>query len=163
MKQTIPRRPNLSILIVASLCLGLLLIAMFRVSPAKAVGVGSPQNTIWRALDQPTLAAGPTLTVNTLGDAADAFIGNGQCDTDQTTAGDQCTLRAAIQEANAVFGDETIGFSVTGTINLTGVLPNITSNMSINGPGSGMLTVRRDTGGDYPSSPAADQPSASLG
>jgi hypothetical protein len=54
-----------------------------------------------------------------------------------------------LQEANALPGDDTINFSVTGTINLTGALPTITSNINMNGPGSGSLTVRRDTGGDY--------------
>jgi hypothetical protein len=88
------------------------------------------------------------MTVNSLGDAADV-IGNGLCDTDLATAGEQCTLRAAIQEANANFGTDSISFSVTGTINLTGQLPDIFGSLNINGPGSGLLTVRRDTGGNY--------------
>jgi hypothetical protein len=67
--------------------------------------------------------------------------GNGLC----ADAGGLCTLRAALQEANALAGDEIINFSVTGTINLTGALPDITSNMNIDGPGSASLTVRRDT------------------
>src|SRR6516165_8587970 len=49
---------------------------------------------------------------------------------------------------HAVDGD-TITFGVTGTINLTGALPNLTHNISINGPGPDLLTVRRDTGGHY--------------
>ena len=90
-----------------------------------------------------------TLTVNTLGDQADASVGNGICDVDSGTSGDQCTLRAAIQEANALFGADTIDFSVSGTINLTGALPTLFSDMTITGPGSALLTVRRDTGGIY--------------
>ena len=91
-----------------------------------------------------THAAG-TYTVNSLADTPDAVPGNGIC----ADAGGQCTLRAAIQEANINFSDtDTINFSVTGTINLTGPLPSLT-NMMINGPGSSQLTVRRDTGGDY--------------
>ena len=89
--------------------------------------------------------AAATFTVNSLADTPDATPGNGIC----ADAGGACTFRAALQEANAFAGDDTINFSVTGTINLTGVLPNITSNININGPGSGSLTVRRDTGGDY--------------
>jgi hypothetical protein len=58
-------------------------------------------------------------------------------------------LRAAIEEANSLSGDDTINFSLTGTINLTGALPVLSSNVTINGPGSGLLTVRRDTGGNY--------------
>jgi VCBS repeat-containing protein len=38
---------------------------------------------------------------------------------------------------------------VTGIINLTGALPNLDTNMTLNGPGSGSLTVRRETGGNY--------------
>jgi hypothetical protein len=49
---------------------------------------------------------------------------------------------------NAVDND-TITFSVTGTINLTGALPNLTNSVTIQGPGANSLTVRRDTGGYY--------------
>jgi len=35
------------------------------------------------------------------------------------------------------------------TINLAGALPEINTSLSINGPGAKLLTVRRDTGGDY--------------
>ena len=89
--------------------------------------------------------AAATFTVNSLADTPDAAPGNGVC----ADAGTLCTLRAALQEANALAGTDTINFSVTGTINLTGVLPTLNSNININGPGSGSLTVRRDTGGDY--------------
>ena len=97
--------------------------------------------------DSPASTAA-TFVVNDNGDAADSSIGNGICDT-SAAAGDQCTLRAAIQEANSVAGDDTINFSITGTINLTGALPSLTTNMTINGPGSALLTVRRNSGGDY--------------
>src|SRR5262249_52693710 len=56
------------------------------------------------------------------------------------------SLRYAI--THAVDGD-TITFGVTGTINLNSALPNLTHNISINGPGANLLTVRRDTGGLY--------------
>jgi predicted outer membrane repeat protein len=42
-----------------------------------------------------------------------------------------------------------IQFGVTGTINLSGALPNLTHSISIDGPGPDLLTVRRDTGGLY--------------
>lgn len=94
-----------------------------------------------------TLTTIPSITVNSLADTA--------------TPGDgQCTLREALNNANAAGqttgGDcaagsnpSSINFSVTGTINLSAALPNINSNVTINGPGSGMLTVRRNTGGEY--------------
>ncbi len=44
---------------------------------------------------------------------------------------------------------DTIGFSVTGTINLGAALPNLARNVSIEGPGANLVTVRRATGGDY--------------
>jgi hypothetical protein len=58
-------------------------------------------------------------------------------------------LRYCITQANAVPGDDTITFAVTGTINLTGALPNLNSNIDLQGPGADQLTVRRDTGGNY--------------
>jgi len=49
---------------------------------------------------------------------------------------------------NAIDGD-TITFTVTGTINLTTVLPDLTRSINIEGPGSKLLTVQRSTGGEY--------------
>jgi CSLREA domain-containing protein len=89
-------------------------------------------------------AAAVGFVVNSLGDMPDASAGNGVC----ADSSGNCTLRAAIQEANALAGDETITFSVTGTINLTSALPDL-SSMAIAGPGANNLTVRRDTGGNY--------------
>jgi ELWxxDGT repeat protein len=99
-----------------------------------------------------SVAAAPvalTFTVNDAGDAADLNAGDGVCDSNAAT-GDQCTLRAAIQEANAMAGDDTINFSLATpvTINLTGALPDLTSNITITGP-SGEVTVRRNTTGNY--------------
>jgi len=77
-----------------------------------------------------------TLTVNTLADTVDANPS-------------VTSLREAITVANSKGGADIINFSVTGTINLTGVLPDLTSNIQIQGPGSASLSVRRDTGGYY--------------
>src|SRR2546427_7295051 len=49
-------------------------------------------------------AAAATFTVNDTADAVDAVPGDGFC----ATAGGTCTLRAAIQEANALPGPDTI-------------------------------------------------------
>jgi CSLREA domain-containing protein len=85
-------------------------------------------------------AAATTFTVNSLADTD-----NGSCDT-----APDCTLREAINAANANPGADTIdAIGVTGTINLTGPLPDITDDVTINAPGANLLTVRRDTGGDY--------------
>ena len=93
-----------------------------------------------------------TLIVNTLGDAADANVGDGICDTDTGTAGDQCTLRAAIQETNNATTDDTINFSLppSSAITLDSVLPDIAGNFSVNGPGANLLTVQRNAAGGTP-------------
>ena len=52
-------------------------------------------------------------TVNNNGDAVDNNIGNGVC----STAGGVCTLRAAIQEANRLAGNDSI--TINAGINIT--------------------------------------------
>jgi CSLREA domain-containing protein len=60
--------------------------------------------TIAGAVDlQPTRAAGP-FVINSLLDEQDASPGDGQC----ATTGGVCTLRAAVQEANALAGADSI-------------------------------------------------------
>lgn len=73
--------------------------------------------------------------------------GNGIC-------GNTCTLRDAItatQGAGALVHDVFFdaSFNTPQTINLTAALPIIAKDLTINGPGANLLTVRRDTGGDY--------------
>ncbi len=83
-------------------------------------------------------------TVNDLGDTADATPGNAIC----ADSSGKCTLRAAVQEANAIVACSplTINFSVTGTINLATGLPNLNHpNLTITGPGANQLTVQRST------------------
>jgi hypothetical protein len=88
----------------------------------------------------PVLAA--TFTVNSTGDDPDASPGNGVCQ----TAGGQCTLRAAIQEVNALTpGPHTIAFNIPiaspgynssgyWVIRPTSALPAITAgNVTIDG------------------------------
>ncbi len=99
------------------------------------------------ALSLLTIAAGPALagsvanfTVNSIADP-----GDGTCDVTE------CTLREAIDAANADVDDSSIAFtgSVTGTIELTGALPTLTTHIDIVGPGARVLAVHRNTGGDY--------------
>ena len=83
-----------------------------------------------------------SLTVNNLGDGADATPGNGICET--ATGNGTCTLRAAIQEANALSACSpfTITITATGTITLGSALPDLNHpNLTINGPGANLLTV----------------------
>jgi hypothetical protein len=78
-----------------------------------------------------------TCVVNSLGDAG---VG---------TAADHGDLRFCLSQSDARPGEDLIIFSVTGTINLTKALPEITDDLIIAGPGADQLTVRRDTGGPY--------------
>jgi len=84
---------------------------------------GSPAN---RAL-------GATLTVDSTGDDSDLNPGDGLCE----TAGTFCTLRAAIEEANAHAGKEEIAFSIPGAgpyvIQPATALPPITEAATIDG------------------------------
>jgi len=92
-----------------------------------------------------TLATG-AYTVNTTTDAVDANIGNGVC----ATSSGECSLRAAIQEANASFAAETITLPA-GTYKLTIEGDNeesavtgdldILSTITIQGSGSSVSTV----------------------
>ncbi len=51
------------------------------------------------------------------------------------------SLRVAINQANVDNNNDTIEFSVTGTITLASALPPITASMTIAGPGANQLTV----------------------
>jgi CSLREA domain-containing protein len=92
------------------------------------------------------------VTVNSSGDDADSNPGDGHCDTDGNLAnGDQCTLRAAIEETNAAPGADTISFNLPAgsVITLNSALPDLNS-VNIVGPGANNLTVQRSTAGGTP-------------
>ncbi|GAB3702538.1 hypothetical protein GCM10027592_32050 [Spirosoma flavus] len=61
------------------------------------------------------------------------------------------TLREAMNSiaATSCPGPFTITASVSGTINLASVLPDITKDIAFIGPGASNLTVQRNTGGNY--------------
>src|SRR6187402_1470525 len=86
------------------------------------------------AVSTPAFAA-TTFTVNRNGDASDRNITNSVCDV-STTSGNQCTLRAAIQEANDTGGQITINFNITSAskvITPASPLPVINRTVTING------------------------------
>lgn len=77
-------------------------------------------------------AAATTFTVNSVGDQTDANAGDGVCDTGSGT----CTLRAAIEEANANAGADTIQFSIGSgarTISPATGLPSAFEALTIDG------------------------------
>jgi CSLREA domain-containing protein len=85
--------------------------------------------------------ASTTFVVNSTADTPDASTAGTACDTDVFTNGDQCTLRAAIQQANATAGPDAVNFNIPGTgvktiaVGATGLgpLPAITDPVTING------------------------------
>lgn len=87
------------------------------------------QNPITIALTQPQ----SNLSVNLLTDESDADTGDGLCDIDLGTPNDQCTFRAAIQQANANPGVDNIDFAFASpTIAPLNPLPTITDPVNIN-------------------------------
>ncbi len=94
--------------------------------------VALPQLFSAHAGARPNVPQGFLFTVTTTDDHNDL-----SCD------GDDCTLREAIDAANNTPTADTILFDVTGTINLTSVLPNIDDDVAIIGPGANLLTVQR--------------------
>jgi CSLREA domain-containing protein len=79
------------------------------------------------------------------------FIVTSTDDHNDFVCDNDCTLREAIQAANNATGTtDTIGFSVTGTINLVAPLPAISDGLTISGPGADRLTVQRSTASNTP-------------
>ncbi len=85
-------------------------------------------------LEDRTVLSTIALSVNTLADDPGGPISG------------QTTLRDAIIQADngATTNQYVVTFSVTGTIDLTSALPNLTNNITIEGPGVSRLTVQRD-------------------
>lgn len=75
-----------------------------------------------------------TFTVNSTGDGADADTSDASC---ETAVDGECTLRAAIEQANAVDGTDAIEFGVDGdgphTISPVSDLPTISESVVIDG------------------------------
>jgi CSLREA domain-containing protein len=85
----------------------------------------------------PAAARGATFTVNSTADAVDANLADSACDVDTGTGGDQCTLRAAIQESNDQFNPDEIDFGFAGTtvrtITPAAGLPAVSDRVTIDG------------------------------
>ncbi|HSB28331.1 MAG TPA: hypothetical protein VLE19_10770, partial [Pyrinomonadaceae bacterium] len=136
-------------------------LAMFLSFPSSALA--SPRGGLSQRVRLAMAASallGTVIEVNTTGDG-DNINPSAGCDTDAATPGNQCSLRAAIQQANAVAGDDEIHFNIPLTepnciaassscyLYLTNTLPPLGTNVRIIGPGSDKISIRRSTGGDY--------------
>ena len=100
----------------------------------------------------PPAHAFSTFTVNLTADTPDANLSNAVCDVNPSASGNQCTLRAAIQQANVSVGADTINFNISGTgvhtISPASALPVITKPVIINGysqPGSSVNKLAKGT------------------
>lgn len=97
------------------------------------------------AMAAPAHAAAATVTVNSTGNAGDAAAGDGVCATGGLNSAGQpaCTLRAAIQEANASAAVDTVHFALPAseaghhagvwTISPASALPSVTAAVTIDG------------------------------
>jgi hypothetical protein len=146
-----PKLARSSVFLFVLIGLTAFVVVRWPTSQRAARRAASTQN-ILEAAAMPVAA---TVTVNTSTDVSDTNIGDGHCDTDGNLGnGDQCTLRAAIQETNAnPTGPNSINFSlpVNTTISLNSVLPDISSNVMISGGNANTLTVQRSTVAGTPS------------
>jgi CSLREA domain-containing protein len=91
-----------------------------------------------------TLSGAGWFHINDNGDATDLAPGDGVC----RTAGGVCTLRAAIQEANALAACGSMNIelgNITSFITLGTALPDINSNVNIKGPVNSSLLIQRST------------------
>jgi hypothetical protein len=89
-------------------------------------------------LTQRSAHADSTFTVNYAGDEGDLNPGDSVCDTLPHPQLVACTLRAAMEEANATEGDDTIDFDIGGrsgvkTIKPNSELPSINDEVTIDG------------------------------
>jgi hypothetical protein len=87
--------------------------------------------------------SGKLLTVNNVTDTHDANVGDTFC----ADANGNCTLRAAIEEANATSAQDAVNFALPNPsiIDLTLGELTISSSIYITGPGARKLTVQRSS------------------
>jgi hypothetical protein len=85
-------------------------------------------------------------------DSRDANFGDSRCDVDLFASGNQCTLRAAIEQANETPGTDAIHFDIPGggvkTMRPSSELPTITEAVTIDGytqPGAKKNTLTKGT------------------
>ncbi|HEY0657074.1 MAG TPA: choice-of-anchor Q domain-containing protein, partial [Pyrinomonadaceae bacterium] len=93
-------------------------------------------------IDEAVYSPNASFVVTSSGDSNDLSAFDNLC----LDAGGTCTLRAAIQQANALAGSDTITFSLStpATVNLLFGELYISQDVTITGPGARNLTVRRD-------------------
>ncbi len=97
-------------------------------------GVARPQGERYDIGSYETTAqSGPRFVVNSIADTDDTAC--------ETAPAGNCTLREAINSANAAAGADTIAFSVSGTIALGSTLPAITDAAGLTIDGTGQTVI----------------------
>jgi hypothetical protein len=94
----------------------------------------------------PPAAHAANFDVNQANDASDADLSDNICDSDLGVPGHQCTLRAAIEQANALAGSDNINLTVPGPYNLTISQLLVTSQITLNANG---YTIQRTGAGKF--------------
>ena len=113
--------------------------------------VGAP---VIGTLVVPGTAGAAGLILNDSNMLPDANPGDGACDQDLGTFGDQCSLQAAVDEANALPGADTI--TATGWLGMTVNAPmTVSSDITINTT-TGMLLLYSNNTQDFIVSPGAN-------
>ncbi|HMQ05498.1 MAG TPA: choice-of-anchor Q domain-containing protein [Pyrinomonadaceae bacterium] len=109
--------------------------------------IGDRPNVNFTVTDDPNCQQGQCLIVNSTLDAGDANLNDGMCDIDLSVPGEQCTLRAAVQIANARSANDTIAFdlhlagSAITLTSATEILINNNGAIAIRGLGPDRLTI----------------------
>jgi hypothetical protein len=107
-------------------------------------GIGLACVTLAMLVAAPAAHANLLFEVNSTGDGPDTAVGNHLCDANPQAPGDQCTLRAVIQETNNEPGADGIDFSIPGpgvkAITPKSALPVITGPVEINGYTQGIAS-----------------------
>ncbi|WP_164721412.1 Calx-beta domain-containing protein [Maribacter sp. MJ134] len=109
----------------------------FQVNFSGSTGIITDDNGLGTITDNEVCSEsnviGGNITVNSTGDGGDVNPGDGNC----ADSNCECTLRAAIEEANALAGADSIHFNISGAgiqiISPNTVLPDITETLVIDG------------------------------
>jgi len=115
-----------------------------RCTPRPAQGTRYPRLlalALLALVSRPLRTHAANFTVDDTGEASDATPGDGVC----ATAGAVCTLRAAMEEANALAGSDQIALPA-GTFVTNAQLPDVTTNITITGAGSAQSIVQAGAG-----------------
>ncbi len=129
------------------------------VTSPNVVGGGRISQSVKHRIEVPAVGGchvPPYYATARLRNNPDFSVSDGRCDTDSTPFnGVQCTLRAAIQQANATPGADTINFNIQSigvmTISPASDLPDIADALTIDGysqPGASPNTLAKGTNAD---------------